>query len=215
MVARKKKVKWGDVWREHCEPLKFYYEQYNRLTRGQLKDEDKSLYERLRREGQLDIVPLEKSKSGRVSKFGEDPAAYYYEHYEGFARGELQKENFSLYQRLRNDGLLDIVPLKKPDFDDFPVEYYQEHYAGLSRTELKQTNKGLYNRLSRDGLLEHVALAKRGCPSKFGDDPLVYYHKHHKKLTRGELAKENRSLYNRLRRDGLLKQVPLKGDKKK
>ena len=44
--------------------------------------------------------------------FGEDPVAYYQEHYNGVTRGELQKQNRSLYNRLRKDGLLENIPKK-------------------------------------------------------------------------------------------------------
>ncbi len=53
-----------------------------------------------------------KRKRGRPSKYGDDPIAYYNEHYSGLTRGELSKENSSLYQRLWRDQLLGSVPLK-------------------------------------------------------------------------------------------------------
>ena len=53
-----------------------------------------------------------KRKRGRPSKYGDDPIAYYNEHYSGLTRGELSKENSSLYQRLWRDQLLGFVPLK-------------------------------------------------------------------------------------------------------
>ncbi|MFH1827679.1 MAG: hypothetical protein ABH824_00290 [Nanoarchaeota archaeon] len=52
------KVKWGHVWREYENPLDFFREHHDGLTRGQLKKEDQSLYQRLRRDGLLEHVPL-------------------------------------------------------------------------------------------------------------------------------------------------------------
>ncbi|HLD00505.1 MAG TPA: hypothetical protein VJC39_02070 [Candidatus Nanoarchaeia archaeon] len=45
-----------------------------------------------------------------LGKFGADPAAYYKEHYAGLTRGQLLKENRSLYHRLYAKGLLESVP---------------------------------------------------------------------------------------------------------
>jgi hypothetical protein len=86
------------------DPVCYYREHYEGVTRGQLRKRDPSLYERLRREGLLEAVP------GKESRFGDDPVAYYREHYEGLTRGELAKQDPTLYQRLRHDGLLGEVP---------------------------------------------------------------------------------------------------------
>jgi hypothetical protein len=43
----------------------------------------------------------------------------------------------------------------------------------------------------------------------FGKDPLAYYRERFSGLTRGELVKRDQSLYRKLRRAGLLAEVPL------
>ena len=197
------KVRWGDVWREYDNPLDFLREHHDGLTRGQLHREDPSLYQRLRKDGLLEHVPTTKAD------FSDDPVAYYTEHHDGLTRGELKKEDPNLYQRLRRDGLLEHVPTASR-FGDDPVAYYTEHHDGLTRGQLQKEDPSLYQRLRRDGLLEHVPTGKRGRPTKHGDNPVAYYTEHHDGLTRGELAKEDPSLYERLRRDGLLEHVPLK-----
>lgn len=96
------KLKWGDVQREYDNPLDFYNEHYSGLTRGELIEEDRSFYDRLRLDGLLEHVPLKQVPGD----FGSDPVAYYHEHYAGLTRGQF------LYRRLRKDGLLEHVPLK-------------------------------------------------------------------------------------------------------
>ncbi len=156
----------------------------------------------------------DKVRGGYVWKEYDDPLDFLREHHDGLTRGQLQKEDPSLYLRLRRDGLLEHVPIGKrgrpTKHGDDPVAYYTEHHDGLTRGQLQKEDPSLYLRLRRDGLLEHVPIGKRGRPTKHGDDPVAYYTEHHDGLTRGELAKENPSLYLRLRRDGLLKHVPLK-----
>jgi len=205
-----KKVKWGDVWREHGKPLEFYHERYPGLIRGQLTKEDRSLYQRLRHDDLLEKVPLKKPKPSRTSTFGDDPVAYYHKHFPGFTRGQLNKKDFSLYHRLWRDGLLDAVPFAekspKNNYDGNPVAYYQEHYDGFSRAELQKKDRSLYDCLRLVGLLSAVPTKVRD----FGENPLDYYHQHYPCLTRGQLQKEDQCLYRRLRVDGLLGEVPLK-----
>jgi hypothetical protein len=93
-----------------------------------------------------------------------------------------------------------------------PLGYYRKHYAGLTRGELKKKDQSLYSRLLKDGLLSDIptanlsALAKKR--SRFGLDALAYYKKHYQGLTRGELSKKDKGLYDRLWRDGLLNDIP-------
>ena len=46
-------------------------------------------------------------------------------------------------------------------------------------------------------------------------NPIDFFREHHAGLTRGELAKQDPSLYKRLRRDGLLEHVPTKSSKRR
>ena len=46
--------------------------------------------------------------------------------------------------------------------------------------------------------------------SRFGENPLEFYRENYPGMTRGQLGKEDQGLYQRLRRDGLLGEVPLK-----
>ena len=59
------------------------------------------------------LEDLVEKESRKRRDFGKDPVAYYEEHYSGLARGQLHKEDRSLYNRLWKDGLLENVPLKK------------------------------------------------------------------------------------------------------
>jgi len=209
MSGLEKKVRWGEVWKEHGKPLEFYHEHYPGLKRGELFAADQSLYKRLLSDSLLDPVPLKNPNPTPLRRDFGDPVVFYKKHYLGLTRGELNNADPSLYQRLRRDGLLEVVPLgnrsRASKFGDDPVAYYKKHHPGLTRGQLWAQAPGLYHRLYRDGLLDDVPLKIRD----FGDDPVAYCKKHYPGLTRGQLDKEDRALYNRLWRDGLLEEIPL------
>ena len=100
----------------------------------------------------------------RQSRFGENPLEFYNQNYPGMTRGQLSKEDQSLYQRLRNDGLLEGVPrgrTESRDFGENPLEFYRENYPGMTRGQLGKEDQGLYQRLRRDGLLGEVPLKQK------------------------------------------------------
>lgn len=118
------KIRWAGREDKTVNPLDFFREHYdNRTTRSQLAREDFSLYRILSRKGLLDeAIPdfnQGASERGRIGgstgarDLGDDPIAYYTEHHDGLTRGQLRKEDPSLYQRLRRDGLLEHIPLKQ------------------------------------------------------------------------------------------------------
>lgn len=89
------------------DPLAYYAAHYSALTRGQLKQCDRKLYECLRRQGLIERLP-------RARRVYTDPLADFFRHYggSGLRRTEFQKRDPGLYQRLREDGLLDAaIPL--------------------------------------------------------------------------------------------------------
>ena len=121
MTSLEDRVKWAERAVKNQNPIDFFRQYYNsNTTRSQLAKEDFALYRILSRKRLLDdAIPHfdhEASERGRrrteVSRFGNDPVAYYQEHYAGLTRGQLQKQELSLYQRLWKDGLLDNVPTK-------------------------------------------------------------------------------------------------------
>ena len=111
MDTLEEKVRWTREIAKTHDPLLFYEEHYTGITRGILQKENKSLYNRLERDGLLHRIPTIPK-----ADFGEDPVAYYQEHYNGVTRGELQKQNRSLYNRLRKEDVLKDVPLAIHDF---------------------------------------------------------------------------------------------------
>ena len=109
MVPLEERVKWAERENKDQDPLDFFREQYDaHTTRGELQKQDRSLYQRLRKDGLLDSVPVQQVRRD----FGDNHLAYYQEHYAGLTRGELAKQDPSLYQRLWKEGLLDNVPTK-------------------------------------------------------------------------------------------------------
>ena len=99
-------VKWNRYIAQTVNPVDFYKEHYDGMTRGQLQKQDPRLYRKLRREGLLDLVPTSKRD------FGSDPLKYYKERYADITRGQLELQDPNLYRRLRRDGLLGSVPTK-------------------------------------------------------------------------------------------------------
>lgn len=208
------KIRWAERENKEMNPLDFFREHYDdSITRSRLARQDHGLYRILTRKGLLDqAIPQADDQAvarGKKSKrnFGDDPLAYYQEHYAGLTRGQLKKKDQSLYCRLHQDGLLSHLPLQQVhrDFGD-PLVYYQEHHAGLTRGQLERENPTFYQRLRKDKLLEHIPVKKR----TFGKDALSYYKNNYSGLTRGQLIKADANLYKRLWNDGLLEHIPLK-----
>lgn len=169
-MSLENRVKWAEREIKEIDPLDFFRDYYKgEITRTQLAREDFSLYRILSRKDLLkEAIPnFDKgaSETGKIGgsavarNFGDDPVVYYTEHHEGLKRGQLQKENQSLYKRLRRDGLLEHVPTVS-EFSDDPVTYYIEHHEGLTRGQLKKENPSLYQYLRRNELLEHVPLKR-------------------------------------------------------
>ncbi len=214
---KKRKNKYGD------NPFAYYQQHYAGLSRSELKRTAGYLYVILRSNGLIDNIPR-KNRDEKVtgkpapenrvarnllnnkSKYGDDPLAYYEQHFPGLTRGELSKQHNGLYDRLWRDGLLKHVPRQRADFGSDPLVYYRQKYPEVSRGQLRRKHKGLYYRLKRDGLLDCV-------PKKladYGDNPLACYQQQYAGCTRGELNRRCRGLYERLRRDGLLNAVPIR-----
>lgn len=85
--------------------LAYYRQHYAGVLRSELKQRDRVLYERLRRDRLMAEVPT-------AFRVFPDPLSYFREHYAGVTRVELRLRDPGLYQRLRRDGLLAAIPLK-------------------------------------------------------------------------------------------------------
>ena len=102
------KVKWAGREEKGISPVDFFRQHYDdNTTRSQLARQDFALYKILSGRGLLDeAIPNFNQKSSEKGKvggsvgtrdFGDDPIAYYSEHYDGLTRGELSKKDPSLY----------------------------------------------------------------------------------------------------------------------
>lgn len=113
---------------------------------------------------------------------------------------------------------------KREDKSINPLDFFKENYSSrTTRSQLARKDSALYKILRRKNLMDEAiphfnqAASQRGKflggvekaeARDFGDDPVEYYTKHYNGLTRGQLAKEDPNLYQRLRRDELLADVP-------
>ncbi|MBW2997221.1 hypothetical protein KY349_02680 [Candidatus Woesearchaeota archaeon] len=187
----------------HIEDLvEFYLEHYEGVPRGSLRRLDPSLYQRMRKEEVLDVVPITR-KQKRSRNFGGDYLAYCLEHHPGITRGELKKKDPSLYQILWKNDLLKMIPKKEPAFGGDPVKYYREHHPSVIRKRLRKENQKLYNRLMSDGFLHIVPTGIQHI-----DDPEKIYKEKYDGVTRTKLQKMNRMLYDQLRKQNKLGIVP-------
>ncbi|MDO8656043.1 MAG: hypothetical protein Q7K45_02285 [Nanoarchaeota archaeon] len=105
MPSLEDKIRWNQERARTDDPVDFYNAQYPHLDRGQLRREDRKLYDRLWRDGLLKVVPTSK-------KYGDNHIAYYKKKYAGISRGQLREKDPSLYQMLWRDGTLERVPKK-------------------------------------------------------------------------------------------------------
>lgn len=138
--------------------LEWYRTHYPELTRSQLKDANRPLYEDLTAHGELDEIPQKQAFNG-------NPLAFYHMHHTGETRGEVQVRNPSLYQALLRRDLLGEIPLKKPYGDD-PLAYYDQNYEGVTRGQLAERDPAFYNYLYRRNL--HLEIPLQGVRPKRG-----------------------------------------------
>ncbi len=188
--------------------LGFYSQNYAGLTRGELQEKDPSLYQRIRKAGLLDQIPLHELSESDVEEKIQKLLQGYESKYKDLTRGELQEKDPSLYQRIRKAGLLDQIPLQKSTVEAL-LAFYDQNYAGLTRGQLQKKDQSFYMRMSRAGLLQHVPTQQsEEIVKKKQDDLLNEYHSKYVGLTRGQLKKKDSSLYRKMKRADLLEQVP-------
>ena len=63
MESLEDRLKWNRNIAKTINPIDFYKEHHAGLTRGQLRERDPSLYQRLRKDGLLDNVPTKFNKA--------------------------------------------------------------------------------------------------------------------------------------------------------
>jgi len=202
------------------DPVALYKAEHLGVSRARLQRRDSSLYNRLSRDGLLKHVRTVKHE------IWPDALAQYKQCYKGVTRHQLKKDCPGLHRRLREEGLLHHVPLAdrsevergKAPWGYEPLKFYRKHYNGLTRGELEKVDSGLATRLRNDGLMRFIPkkdpsmVAKQ--KSKYGLDPLAYYWENYSEYSRGQLSAVCVGLYNRLRKEGLIDQVPLKEGRK-
>ncbi len=79
---------------------------YPELSRGQLQRKNNALYTKIKRQGDLNKLPL-------ASRYQGDPYKFYNTHYPGKTRGEIYKIDRPLHSSLYYHKLLDKLPGKK------------------------------------------------------------------------------------------------------
>ncbi|MDP4012066.1 MAG: hypothetical protein Q8R00_00460 [Candidatus Nanoarchaeia archaeon] len=197
------------------DPILYYKSNYKGVTRLALKRQKASLYELLRRRGLMEGVPIVNTPLIETinTDYKGNPILYYKSNYKGVTRGPLKKLNPGFYKILKELGLLSQIPTQKACYGDDSLKCYNEFFEGLPRNELQTKAPGLYQRMLSEGLIDHVPLAEKSeverAKSPFGYDAFAYYTKYYHGLTRGQVKDKNPSLYNRLRKDNLLKKIPL------
>jgi hypothetical protein len=197
------------------DPVKYFEEHYaGRITtRKQLENEDPGLYAKLRKAGKLDDV-LPDSVYRDFSKT--DPVEFFKEHYAGkiTSRSQLQNEDNVLYNKLRKAGKIGVVlpDGEKRDFSGVDlVTFFKEHYAGriTTRSKLAKEDPGLYARLRKAGKLDDVLPDFRKVRDFSKVEPVALFNECYagKITTRWQLQKEDKGLYNKLRKMGKLDAV--------
>ena len=145
--------------RRFHDPWKFYRDNYDGLSRSNLKIIDGSLHNRLKKDGLLERIPLLERED-----YGDDPLVFYNENFFHISKSELRKKKSGLYKRLQIKGLLCKIPSLQPGrrskYGENPLEFYNEHYDGMTRGKLCSVDNGLYQALRNKGLLRHILTIK-------------------------------------------------------
>lgn len=197
-------------------PLAYFREHFGerKMTRMQLYREDPSLGYSLVRVGQMDEAIPE--KRGVTYRGYASPLECFKDKYKDrkITRGQLENEDGGLYSSLRIRGQLDeAIPKGYRGFSS-PLECYRGKYGDrkMKRSQLQRVDKGLHSALWKAGQLDKAIPVKQNY-TDYGRNPLAYFRKHYvgRKMTRGQLQKEGRGLYNALRNCGQLdKAIPEK-----
>tara|TARA_Y100000310_G_scaffold228802_1_gene231132 strand:- start:561 stop:1088 length:528 start_codon:yes stop_codon:yes gene_type:complete len=160
------KVRWAQREDKGMDPLDFYREYHNGLTRGQLIKEDSGLYQRLWKDKLLEHIPKGKTGGPRKNEdFCKYPLTYYRKYYGDLTQGELKMRNKKLYKALIREGLMGQIPRYHSDYVDDPKAYYKDHYAGLSIYQILPNDIEFYLHLTQNNLVEEVTGRKED--SKF------------------------------------------------
>ena len=103
--------------KQNFEPdaLTYFLKNYPGFTRTKLQNENKKLYDYLKRGGNLGHVPyVDMSKARReASRFGLDALEYYHKNHTGVAIEDLGKIDLGLRARLKGDNLLQYIPSRQ------------------------------------------------------------------------------------------------------
>lgn len=191
-----------EYFKEHCSHVK---------SRIQLEKEDGGLYQKLLRTGKIDEVIPEKQFRDYKDKSAVEIFHEKYSHIT--SRNELKKEDRRLYEKLWKTGKIDeVIPERKKcrDYKEkSAVDVFKEKYSHVtSRGELAKEDKGLYQKLWKTSKLDDVLPEKqkrRDYEEKSAVE--LFYEKYPHMTSRGELSKEDRGLYCKLKKDGLLGEV--------
>lgn len=110
----------------------------------------------------------------------------------------------------KREAVLDIQKRKSPRRIDDYVAFYHKKYEGLTRTELARKDLSFYLSLWRRKLLDHIPVTVHRKPTRKIKDPVAFYRRNYRGLTRGKLKDTDERLYQKLLRDGLIRYVPTK-----
>ena len=99
-------------------------------------------------------------KRNRTYRGFNSPLDYFNEHFKdrNLTRGQLQKEDFSLYHTLRRHGQLNEAIPKQYRNHDSPLDYFKEHFGDrkLIRSQLRKEDDGLYQALRNHKQLDEA-----------------------------------------------------------
>ncbi len=230
--------------RDFGDPLTFFrnnIDYYAQMSRTQLFNADRYLYLALIREKRIvEAIPFIHSGSryGGIKLFRgfTSPLAYFNAHPElkNWTRSDLRSKDDTLYrQLLTSEKLPQAIPqnrtFNRQDSGDgpyrghrSPLAYYTAHaqeYKNVKiKFDLRKQDVGLYLALKRWGQLEKIfpktEYNYRGYPT-----PLDYYKAHSTQFSdlesRYELKQRDSALFYALKRDGQLKKVSAKYERKK
>ena len=166
---------------------------------------DQGLYSALTRANQLNKIVFKKYRGFST------PLDFFLHNsnYACLSRIDLRKKDMSLYCALSKKSQLKFVSRGYRGFLT-PLDFLKANpeYFGLSRNKINRKDRSLYVSLQRTGQLENIPAVIREGYHGF-KSPLEYFmaHPEYSHLTRGQLRKINKGLYNELSRKKQLKEA--------
>ncbi len=199
--------------------VNYYNKNYKGLSPGQVQDVDKSFHDVVSKRGLYHEMPWPRLYRDFTNFTRQDFINYYYKHYEGYTRTDLQGKDEYFYQLLRKKKIIkNLIPraVRKGRYSNLTDEQlfasFLKRYPNETRGSQKFKGTALYGEFRRRNLRKRLPseydLGLRHRWKGKGIEYLrKYYFKHHRDKSSEVVSKDDSGFYKHLSRIGKIREV--------